>query len=128
MQDWKHEDELKVRVCSQKFFVLWPSDANGLDKKTSQLAIKLNKCLLRALVGRAELCPTVMLVDELQPLLEKLSSEWNVAWSVLDNLYKIFCFWVFFLFFFNPFTFGWTLIRLKFPRDAVEKMPTRSKH
>ena len=96
MQDWKHDDELKVRVCSQKFFVLWPSDANGLDKKTSQLAIKLNKCLLRALVGRAELCPTVMLVDELQPLLEKLSSEWNVAWSVLDNCTRFSVFGVFF--------------------------------
>ena len=74
------DGELKARVAMQSFFVLWPDDESGKKKKTSSLAVKLNRCLMMPLVGRAEVCPKLLHVDELVPVLLQLQEEWKVAW------------------------------------------------
>ena len=84
-QEWAKDDELRVRVCSQKFFALWPADSAGKEKRTSSLAVRLNKCLLLPLVGRAEEVPCILNVGELQPLLEHLAASWSVACPILQK-------------------------------------------
>ena len=79
MQEWRKDDELKARLSNQKRFVIWPADDSGKKQRSSSMAVKLNKCLLLPLVGRAELEPKLISVDVLELLLMDLREDWEVS-------------------------------------------------
>lgn len=79
MQEWKANAELKARVMANKAFLIWPANGEGKDKRPTSMAIKLNKLILKPLVGRADIEPKLGGVPVLQPLLESLKSAWSVS-------------------------------------------------
>lgn len=84
LQEWKDDAELKARVMAHKAFLVWPANGEGKDKRATSMAIKLNKLILKPLVGRADIEPKLGGVPVLQPLLQSLVSAWSV--SLHENL------------------------------------------
>lgn len=70
---------MKARLASARTFVIWPSDDSGKKKKPNEVALKLNTCMLLPLVGRAEVCPKIIAVDVLEPLLLQLRDDLQVS-------------------------------------------------
>ena len=66
-------------MASCKTFVVWPADAAGKAKKPHEVSLKLNACMLKPMVGRAELYPKLIAVSELQPMLMGLAAHLNVS-------------------------------------------------
>ena len=77
---------MKARLASARTFCIWPSDDAG-KKKPNEVALKLNTCMLLPLVGRAEVCPKIIAVDVLEPLLLQLRDDLQVS-SMRFNLFS----------------------------------------
>ena len=77
LEEWKADEVLKARLAMARTFVIWPSDDAG-KKKPNEVALKLNISMLLPLVGRAEVCPKVIAVDVLEPLLLQLRDDVQV--------------------------------------------------
>ncbi|CAJ1428966.1 unnamed protein product, partial [Effrenium voratum] len=71
--------ELKARTLASLAFVMWPSDAKGQERKPSQLALKLNKALLKPLVSKVAELPDLGTVPVLVEILDAVLYQWEEA-------------------------------------------------
>ncbi|CAE7676142.1 unnamed protein product [Symbiodinium sp. CCMP2592] len=77
-KEWDANEELKARVFGQKKYFLWPGDDKGKKKQISALAVKLNKDLLKPIVGRCLQHSLLATVPMMEKMLQHQTEEWKV--------------------------------------------------